>query len=542
MPRGPLRIRVDGYLKLKSLEKPVIFEYMGCYWHGYCAEHRADKDESQRCRGTGNTFRQLRINTLRRYAAILASKRFHLVFVWDCQFKARMRADERLRAFVGDFNPHRISPLRYTDGGEGRLAGDVVSGKVRGLVHCSVSIPQEDWPRCASFPPVFYKGTIAAADLQGTAAAVNRQLGGVLKSKRRMLLSGFEAEDMLFHSEYLRFLALNFNCRIFDIRAVYQWFPSKAFEALVLEFAEKRRLARDSIDAALQKAIVCSFFGRSIMSVDKNRNSRFTASRQTLMRLLNTGHRPDCLEMGFESPDDFYEITVKPRKHRITQPYQIGFSCTSHCKVMVLDFWYNFLNRHIHPSKIELLVTDTDSLYFCLSTKTLDEAVAGEQLAAFRRDKHRYLVMDPQTQQFLPGLWKTEAVYVEPDTVFVAIGIKNYAFCPPADDGGGGDKVTLKGARRTAANEALFRRGAFIRTLLNEIEGRQEYLKCTNKGFLRKAGSVFVYILKKKAMSPLVLKQFLLACHCHTVPRQLATTGEFKCRDFDCGIRKYLKL
>ena len=72
----------------------------------------------------------------------------------------------------------------------------------------------------------------------------------------------------------------------------------------------------------------------------------------------------------------------------INRPFQIGIVVYQLAKLRMLKVYYDCLDYFVDRRDFELIQMDTDSLYFALSHKTLEEAIRPEQFDEFEATKN----------------------------------------------------------------------------------------------------------------------------------------------------------
>ena len=110
-------------------------------------------------------------------------------------------------------------------------------------------------------------------------------------------------------------------------------------------------------------------------------------SKDTINKAINDPHFIDLDEIVSE----VYE--VKSLKHSIRHdlPIQIGLNVYLNSKLHTLKFFYCFLKKYIPERCFELLESDTDSMYFAISRRSLDDCVPEHLKAEYFRARLRWL-------------------------------------------------------------------------------------------------------------------------------------------------------
>lgn len=66
-------------------------------------------------------------------------------------------------------------------------------------------------------------------------------------------------------------------------------------------------------------------------------------------------------------------------------PIYLGYEILQNAKIRILSFYYDFLLNYIHPSDINCLLSDTDSIYISLTHNTIKEAVREDKKSEFQQ-------------------------------------------------------------------------------------------------------------------------------------------------------------
>ena len=87
---------------------------------------------------------------------------------------------------------------------------------------------------------------------------------------------------------------------------------------------------------------------------------------------------------------------VKSLKNKIANdvPIQIGLNVYLDTKLHMLKFFYLFLKKYVPDRYFELLETDTDSIYFSINKKNLDDCVPRHLKSNYRINKLKWLTSE----------------------------------------------------------------------------------------------------------------------------------------------------
>ena len=129
-----------------------------------------------------------------------------------------------------------------------------------------------------------------------------------------------------------------------------------------------------------------SLYSASLLKKDKHRNITYHG-KDTINKSINDPHFVHLDEIV----SDVYEAKSLKRNIRHDLPIQIGLNIYLNSKLYMLKFFYYFLKKYIPERCFELLESDTDSMYFAISRRSLDDCVPENLKEEYFRDRHRWL-------------------------------------------------------------------------------------------------------------------------------------------------------
>ena len=227
----------------------------------------------------------------------------------------------------------------------------------------------------------------------------------------------------------------------------------------------------------------------------------YTEDENVVDKHLRSVWFEDLEEIG-----DAYKIESRRNKVTINRTFQVGMVVYQLAKLRMLQFYYDFLDYFLDRRDYELIHMDTDSMYFTLSYKTLEEAVKPELREQFEREKKNWLSWNKWSSRE-PGLFKLESE----GTRAIALCSKCYFV---EDEQSGKAKMSSKGMSK-AQNELLWKRYEMA------LEGHKDM--ATNRGFRMKDGAMYTYEQRKLGMSAYYDKRWVLPDGIHTEPIEFHT-------------------
>ena len=136
-----------------------------------------------------------------------------------------------------------------------------------------------------------------------------------------------------------------------------------------------------------------------IEDLGRHESTKFTREEMAVDKALRSPFFDNLEEIG-----GAYEIKEFKRTVMIERPYQCGITVYQLAKLRMLEFYYNFLDKHFSRQDFELCYMDTDSFYLAMSGDSLDEIVRPEMKQAFKADKKNWLATDKFSER-TPGLF-----------------------------------------------------------------------------------------------------------------------------------------
>ena len=83
--------------------------------------------------------------------------------------------------------------------------------------------------------------------------------------------------------------------------------------------------------------------------------------------------------------DELFEVESGYSTIEMNLPIYLGFEILQNAKIRILSFYYDFLLKFIHPSDMNCVLSDTDSVYIALTTNSIKDAVMTHKKEEFQR-------------------------------------------------------------------------------------------------------------------------------------------------------------
>ena len=106
-----------------------------------------------------------------------------------------------------------------------------------------------------------------------------------------------------------------------------------------------------------------SAYGRTLVNRESHKDVSFHSSdNPSFFNLVNNKRFYNLEEL-----DDIVEIETKKSNIKLDIPIQVGFFVLEYAKLLLLQFYYDFLAVFLPFDSFALIESDTDSMYFSLS-------------------------------------------------------------------------------------------------------------------------------------------------------------------------------
>ena len=195
----------------------------------------------------------------------------------------------------------------------------------------------------------------------------------LLKKPKKYLISSYFGKEILINTEMAEFY-LNLGLKITRIYEFIQFHPQKCFETLANEIVNSGRKAdldkSKTVTALTNKLTGNSLYSASLLNKEKHLNITYH-SKDTINKTINDPHFVYLDEIV----SDVYEVKSLKPNIRHDLPIQIGLNVYLNSKLHMLKFFYCFLKKYIPERCFELLESNTDSMYFAISRRSLDNCV-----------------------------------------------------------------------------------------------------------------------------------------------------------------------
>ena len=374
---GSQRIRVDGIVP----DRKLIYQFHGCYWHG----HTCQINKTLMTSTKGREWIEERSSKTAAVTLYLKSLGYTVVEQYECQW-IKLRKNTQCLKLIPEWSVNRPSSAGKMSQAE--IIEGVKSGSVFGLIQVDIHTPEHLKPYFAEMTPVFKNILVSKEDV-GDHMKTYLESVGKLRQPQRQLIGSFHGSGLLLGTPLLKWY-LEKGLVVSKVHLLVQYTPEETFRPFVQEVTAARRKGDENVDCKilsdLYKLLGNSSYGKTICNKQNFLNTKYVspdfASRH-------------CLHWSVQQVHDISENTVEmsslPTSITYDLPVQIGFMVYQYAKLKMLAFYYDFLLKFIDSKDFEMCEMDTDSFYFALSKKNLDEAVKPEMREQYFRERHKWL-------------------------------------------------------------------------------------------------------------------------------------------------------
>lgn len=369
---GDRRLPVDGW----DQNTRTVYQFHGCYWHGHeCmrghmrGRERAEAERVSRRRRESTEAGAMYIRRLG----------FNLVEIWECEWRAIKRTDERaaqVAAYFAQPIPGGFSGLK-----EDAILKLVEEGTLYGMVQCDIHVPENLREYFAEMQPIF-KNTEMKKEHLSPLMRKYAEDHNLLKQPRRCLVGSFYAKGILLSSTLLKWY-LHKGLVVTKIYLCIQFTPVRCFEKFGHEVTESRRQGDanpgdHSIMADTMKLLGNSGYGKTITNKDNFTKVSFCYANEASQK-INNGHFKSIQTID----ENMYEVEEFLRKVIQDLPLHIGFTVYQEAKLHMLKFYYDFIDKFIDRRDFQYCQMDTDSAYMAISAKSLEDVVKEDMREEF---------------------------------------------------------------------------------------------------------------------------------------------------------------
>ena len=376
--------------------KPTIYEYDGCYWHG----HDCHLTKNVKLKDW-EKVRKRREERTKDRQKFLKSQGYNICVKKECEFLAEVKQNTELKAFIANRKSKFTQRHKYTVSEDQILTG-VEDGTLFGMVEVDISIPETWKPgKEKHLPPKEYFSEMApifsTCDVPFTAFGEHMKehllKQGMGSGSRRLLVGGLRAKKILLATPLLKYY-LELGLEVTRIYQTLEFKPQACFTDFVQQVTDGRRQGdldpNSDILASTYKLIGNAAYGSLIMQKERHQNIKYVFGQENLSKHVNEPQFRSVCNLD----DDMYELEMAKKSISLNLPIQLGFFILQLAKLRMLEFYYEFMDKFVDRSDFHYIEMDTDSAYLALATTTLREAIKPGMLAEYEAALSKWCVDD----------------------------------------------------------------------------------------------------------------------------------------------------
>lgn len=244
------------------------------------------------------------------------------------------------------------------------------------------------------------------------------------KNQEKLLLTLFDKKKYVVHYSMLK-LVLEQGLKLKKIHRVLQFEQSAWLQPYIQLNTRMRAAANNEFEKNFFKLMINAIFGKTMENVRNRVEIKLKSKWDSRLGVRKYISKPNFKKWTLFGPD-FVAIHMNPIKCLMNKPIIIGMSILDISKVLMYDYYYNFLKKQ-YGENVEMMYTDTDSFILNIKTECFYDDM--------KKNIHRYDTSDyPEINRFnmlrknkkMPGLFKDE-LNGTIMTEFVGLRSKMYA-------------------------------------------------------------------------------------------------------------------
>ena len=374
---GIRSLPVDGFAPATK----TVYQFQGCYWHG----HQCHLTQRKFPDSDHISLMHARAKRTEDNNNYIISLGYKLIEQRECEWE-KEKAQVDIEAYGDLWKFPKLTKFKFSDYND--IINAIVTGNVFGLIEVDIHTPDELKGYFEEMTPIFKHAEVGRDDVGDHMNEYLVSTHSVLKP-RNQLIGSYFGKKILLSTPLLKWY-LEKGLVVTKVYLLVQYYPCKTFEPFVDEVTAARRQGDHNtgskILSDLYKLLGNSSYGKTICN-KKNFNQVRYVSPKTASKLALHWSVLNVEELG----ESTVEITKQPTCVTYDLPIQIGFMVYQYAKLKMLQFYYDFLDKYVDRRDFELCEMDTDSLYFALSSKKLDDMVIKSKRAEYFEERHKWL-------------------------------------------------------------------------------------------------------------------------------------------------------
>ena len=376
------------------------------------------------------------------------------------------------------------------------------------IVEADLEYPPEVHAEFSNMPFLVNHEVITYDNLSNYARDFLTQLNGRKAAKRyaesKLVGSFYKKHRYVLHFRNLKQCLIN-GIKLCGVHRVLAFTQKYIFKPFIDQMTEKRKKSATAFEKDFYKLSNNSNYGKCIQNARRYLKTRVvTNSKQFDKYLIDPYYFFDrCIS------SDYVIIFFRQPKIRLDRPYATGFAILELSKLVIQSVWHNVIQRQLGgPDKVNLILSDTDSVIFEVKDKSHDQAVSDlRSIMDFSNYPTNHPLYDT-SRKMKPGYFKDETCGRGGIKEICALKSKCYSYVTK-----GTGKVECKCKGITKNRCVKFHFNDYKKCLL-----RMRRLSCVIRRIRSRGHVLSTIMLKKRALSSFDDKRKLLSCGICTLP------------------------
>ena len=362
---------VDGF----CAETMQVHEFLGCFFH---------ENNCTKCQKADTQVRRDRKKRTLERNAYIEQQGYTIISITDHEFEQWRQSDPELNRFVHSRTPPLFRDnhpfKRFT---EAAILDAVRHDKLYGFVEVDIHVPDHLYEKFREMSPLFCTVSVPHSEWGPLMQSVAKEQRMSCKP-RTQLVGGMAANKMLLATPVLKWY-LKQGLVVTKVYQIVEYVPMRCFAGFARTMTQARR-GSDAVVAEICKLLANSSYGSLLLDRSRHCDVVYTESPNKARTIANHPNFKKTEVIG----DDLYEIQTLKTKMESDLPVHLGVYLLQMAKLHMLRYHYDVFDRYVPREHYQLLCGDTDSIYYCLSKSTLQEAVRPELLQEFRSELYDY--------------------------------------------------------------------------------------------------------------------------------------------------------
>ena len=240
----------------------------------------------------------------------------------------------------------------YQTEGAPVLTHRLKEGSWFGFAEVDIEIPKHLHQKFEEMCPFFHNKVVPAKAVPEHMLKYLRNTGRK-RGDDKKLMGTLSAQKILIYAPLLLWY-IDHGAVIKRVYRTIDHTPAKIFPWFVEQVTEARRTGdvekSKALLAEVFKLLGNSGYGKLIEALERQTNVIYTKDEKVVDRAVRSAYFSDLDEIG-----EAYELESRKPRITIRRPFQIGIAVYQLAKLRMLEFYYDFLDRHFDRKNFELI-------------------------------------------------------------------------------------------------------------------------------------------------------------------------------------------